>query len=140
MADTSAIDAAVMAILSSDATLTTLLPGGVHWDLATAGATKFVIVSQVEHGDTYTLPGACLWERVVYLVKAVASGTSGTAVKDGAARIHTLLQDTTLTVTAYHPAMVVQRVQRVRYTEVDEVTDARWHHRGGHYEVLITPQ
>jgi hypothetical protein len=59
-------------------------------------------------------------------------------VKTAAARIHTLLQLGTLTATGY-TLMRLARLERVRYTEVDEDTDARWQHRGGHYEVMVSP-
>jgi hypothetical protein len=140
VADSSEVDSALIAILSSDATLMALMPGGVAWEVATAGTTKFVLVSQIEHGDTYELPGPIAWERFLYLVKAVAQGSSGTDVRPAAARIHELLQDAPLVPTGYHPRMVLQRTDRIRYTEVDEVTDERWQHRGGHYEVLVCPQ
>jgi hypothetical protein len=138
-ADTSALDAAVIALLSGDAALMALMPGGVWWDLANA-STDFVIVSEMDHSLDYTIgPGTAL-ENVLYLVKAVTRDTSGTAVRDAAQRIFELLQDATITVTGYHPSASVRRVRRIRYTELDEETNQRWQHRGGHYEVRITPQ
>jgi|SRR5262245_29991328 len=140
MADSSDVDAALIAKLQADATLMGLMPDGVAWDVAAAGATQFVLVSQIEHSDTYVLPGPVGWERFLYLVKGVTRGSSGSQVRQAAARIHALLQDGTLTATGYYPRMVLQQLERIRYTEVDETTDERWQHRGGHYEVLICPQ
>jgi hypothetical protein len=140
MADTSAIDEAVVQRLATDSTLLATLPGGVAWDVAVAGATKFVIVSQVEHDDAYVMGPGIARERIVYLVKAVAQGTSGTDVRSGAARIQALLQDQIKALApAGYTVILAQRIQRIRYTEVDEVTDQRWQHRGGHYEIQACP-
>jgi Protein of unknown function (DUF3168) len=140
VADTSDLDAAVINKLATDPVLTSTLPGGVGWDIASVpGATKFMIVSQVEHDDAYVMPGRGIArERIVYLVKAVTKGSSGTEVRAAAKRIQQLLQDQPLPVDGY-TVIVVQRLQRIRYTEVDEMTDERWQHRGGHYEIQACP-
>jgi hypothetical protein len=141
MADTSDIDAALAQKLAADPVLAALLPGGVWWDVAAAStppATKFVIVSQVEHDDVYAL-GLGGRERIVYLVKAVTKGNSGTEVRAAAKRIHAVLQDQPLEPDGYK-VIVVQRIQRLpRHTEIDEATDERWQHRGGHYEIQACP-
>lgn len=137
MPDSSDVDAALSAKLLADGALAALMPDGIWFDIATHGATRFVIVSQLAHEDAYMFEGVA-WERFLYLVKAVAKSSTGADVKAAAARIHTLLQDGTLTVTGYE-LMVMQRTERVRYTEVDEDTDERWQHRGGQYEVLVSP-
>jgi len=139
MAESSAVDAAVIGVLATDAELTALMPGGVWWALAPADRDLFVLVSHAEHADAYALPGGVLWERFEYLVKAVQRGTSGAAVDAAAARIHALLQDAALTVAGYYAPMLIQRVRVVRYPEVDEVTDQRWQHQGAYYELMITP-
>lgn len=137
MADTSAVDAAILAKLLGDSTLMALVPDGVYWDIAKSSATRFVIVSQLAHEDTYQLGGSA-WEVGEYLVKAVIKETSGVDAKTAAARIHTLLQDASLTITGYG-LMRIQRAERVRYTEIDDDADARWQHRGGRYSVWVTP-
>lgn len=137
MPDSSAVDNALVAKLSGDATLMGLIPGGVFFDYSPANVTQVVIVSQLAHEDAYQFRGSA-WERFVYVVKAVALSTSGANVASAAARIHTLLQDGTLTITGYG-LMVMQRLERVRYTEVDQDNDQRWQHRGGQYEVFVSP-
>jgi hypothetical protein len=136
--DSSEVDTALVAKLAGDGALMALMPGGVAWDVATAGATKFVIVSQVEHEDHPVMPNRTGWERFVYLVKAVTNGPSGTEVRQAAARIQALLQHGTLTPVGY-ALIAMQRTMRIRYLEIDEATDQRWQHRGGHYEVLVSP-
>jgi len=138
VADTSDVDAAIIARLSSDPTLRALMPDGVFWEVATLnGPTRFVVVSQLDHEDVYVLHGV-LWERFTYLVKAVAEGASALAVKAAADRIRQLLHEQALPIAGYQ-CQVCRRTQRVRYTEESQDTDQLWQHRGGEYEVLATP-
>jgi hypothetical protein len=140
--DSSAVDDAIVTTLSSDPTLTQLLPGGVAFDIAAQGATAFVIVTLMHHEDHYSMVDAIdpasLIERSIYLVKAVNQNASGSVVRQGAHRIHQLLEGGALAATGY-TLMKMERIERVRYTEVDHATTARWQHRGGHYEVWVTP-
>lgn len=138
MADTSDIDAAVVGRLLADATLMALMPDGVYWDVAKQGATRFVIVSQVFHLDA-PMQATTAYEQVTYLVKAVELATSGANIQAAAARINVLLHDTTFTVTGYS-LMNSQRIERVRYVDPDpEDPDVRWQHRGGRYELTVSP-
>jgi hypothetical protein len=139
VADTTAVEAAVIAILSGDASLMALCPGGVHWDLAPAGLTAFVIVSQIDHDDAYAMTPAPMWERPLYLIKATTQGASRVIVTQAAARIYALLHEQPLAAAGY-TLMLMQRIKRVpNYLEVDELTDERWAHCGGHYEILVSP-
>ena len=137
--DSSEVDKAVIGVLTADAALMALMPGGVWWDLADA-ASHFVIVSGMDHADEYAMPGRTLQESFLYLVKAVTKGASGSDVKAAALRIDQLLDNRTLYVPGYHPSNCLRRVKRERFTELDESTNERWQHRGGRYEVRITPQ
>ena len=138
MASPNAVDAALIGYLAADATLTTQLPDGVFMDAAPPGAQRFVVVQGVEHeaaeGFTETL-----WERYVYFVRAVTLSTEGSRSIAGSDRIHALLHNVPLTVVGYS-WMTTLRVKRDRYPELDPVdTDMRWQHRGGHYEVWLSP-
>jgi hypothetical protein len=138
MPDSSAVDAAVISRLVNDATLQGLMPDGVYWDVAAHGKTRFVIVSQVIHEDEAMFDGDA-FERFTYLVKAVEKTTTGANIQAATARIQTLLHRATFLVTGYG-LMSSRRVERIRYTEVDEVNaDVRWQHRGGRYEVWCSP-
>lgn len=146
MADSNAVDAAVFTRLT-EPTLVGLMPGGVFADVSAGTPTKFVIVSMLAHEDEYMFGGVA-FERFVYLIKAVEKITTGAGnVKAASARIHTLMQCHTaaqraavqLTIDGYTHEHT-KRLERVRYTEVDSVDkDIRWQHRGGHYEVLVSP-
>jgi hypothetical protein len=137
--DSSDVDNALVAKLLADATLATLMPGGVFMDEAPAGAEQFVIVSLVDAHDDPMFRG-CAAEDMLYLVKAVELST--VAVKNSkaaAARIQVLLEQGTLTPTGYS-LMTMRRESRVRYTEVDDKdASIRWQHRGGRYQIVVSP-
>lgn len=136
MAD--AVDTALVAKLAGDATLTGLMPDGVFWDVAPSGSTRFVIVSLLYHEDT-DMFGGTAYQMGTYLVKAVELSGSAANTKSAAARIDALLNNQTLTV-AGMTHMLTRRAERVRYVEVDaEQKDARWQHRGGRYDVWVSP-
>ena len=137
MPDSSAVDSAVISRLLGDATLQGLMPDGVFWDIAAPGKTRFVIVSQVIHEDEASFTQTA-FERFTYLVKAVENSSSGANILAAAARIHVLLHDATFTVTGYG-LMASHRIERVRFTEVDDLNAyVRWQHRGGRYEVEVS--
>lgn len=140
MPDSSEVDDAVLDYLAEDETLAALLPDGVAWDLALQNATAFVIVSQLAHEDNHVQGGvaACI-ERFRYLVKAVHKSSSGLTTKDAARRIQELLNAATSLAIPGYVVMRIDRAERVRYTEVDQTTLARWQHRGGQYDVWVTP-
>ena len=139
MPDPSEVDAAIVAKLAGDATLLALMPDGVYVDVAPSGKTQFVIVSLATHHDEPMINSGTAFELSQYLVKAVEQSNSGTTVKTAAARIDALLQHVALTITGYSHA-ITRRAERVRYTEVDEVNrDIRWQHRGGRYDVMVSP-
>jgi hypothetical protein len=138
VSDAAQVDAALVTLLASDATLAALLPDGVFMDVAPAGKTKFAIVSLEAHEDTEGF-GAALYERSVYMVKAVVLATSGIDADTAAFRIHTLLQSTILAIAGYTHTSTL-RLERVRYPEVDAIdADVRWQHSGGHYEIFVSP-
>lgn len=142
MADTTEVDAGLMTHLRNDATLATYASGGVWWDLAPAGLTHFVIVSQQDHEDVPVMAGSKAYEALIYLVKFVGAGASETEskAKSGASRIDALLEGQTFSATGYG-IKPVRRMERVRYTEDEMSADAqqvvrRWQHRGGLYQVM----
>jgi hypothetical protein len=138
--ESSAIDVALLALLQTDASLLAVMPDGVWWEVAPPGAERFVVVSLLHESDTSGFGGRMV-EDALYLVKAVALSTLPTASQDvraGAARIDELLERGTLTADGY-TTMLLERRERVRITEIDEVDEnIRWFHRGGHYAVLMS--
>jgi hypothetical protein len=139
MADPVEVDKAVIARLLADAPLMAICNDGIYWDIARHGATRFVIVSLVDHADTDTFNGAA-YEEFEYFVKAVVLSTTGADVNTAAARIHAALQDAPLTPVGY-TTMRCRRSGRIPpMTEPDDDNpDARWQHRGGRYSVWVSP-
>lgn len=141
--DSSDIDQSIIATLGADSTLLSYCPGGVYWQEAPPGSTRFVAVSLIASVDEATFDGRAT-EDGLYLVKAVMSSKANGNIKAAAARIDVLLDDP-LTLGLGSPPSIPGytfiacfREERIRYTEVD-VDDAStlWHHRGGLYRVQM---
>ena len=138
MADSGELDKALVAKLGTDMTLLGYMTNGVYWDEAPQGSTKFVIVSLVSAEDVQQFGGRD-HEDALYLVEARALSTASANVAAAAARIDALLDNGTLTITGYN-LMLLQREERIRMTEVDDVDPSiRWYRRGGHYRVMAAP-
>ena len=140
MIDPNEIDRAIVGVLSADPTLAGLLPGGVYWDLAPIGTTAFAIVGLSTSRGLAELNDGTTARTFVYLVKAVAHGTSSSPTAAADARIQALLDHGSLTLSAAAGCslMVMRWIDRVRYTESTTASEI-WQHRGGRYEVTVTP-
>jgi hypothetical protein len=139
MPDPVEVDKAVIARLLADAPLMALCSDGIWWDVAKHGATRFVIVSQIDHADVDMFNGAA-FEEFEYMVKAVVLSTTGVDVNTAAARIHIALQDAPLTPTGYTVTRCRRTGRVPAFTEPDDDNpDARWAHRGGTYQVVVSP-
>lgn len=139
MADSSALDAALTALLLNDATLMALVPDGVYFDQAAGtGAQRYVQVSITSAIDT-TMFGGRAFEAPTYLVLACMLSSAGGNIAAAAARIDELLDGTDLAATGYAPAPL-QRMRRVRQSDPDGLDPSlRWHTRGGEYGALVAP-
>lgn len=142
MSDSSAIENALIKKLRDDTALSTLLPGGVFFDVADEGSTKFAIVSQATAHDQPMFKGRA-YEDYNFLVKAVVLNDVASVAKQAAARIDELLDPqppaspATLDVVGYR-LMVMRRIDRVRYSDPDpQDSQIVWQHRGGHYQVMV---
>ena len=140
MPDSQDIDTALLMKLSSDPTLLGYMPNGVYFDEAPPNFTRFVRITLVDEHDESRFESRA-YEDARYLVMAVALSTAPNAaanVKSAAAQIDTLLEGALLMVTGY-ATMVVEREERIRTTEVDDVDPTvRWYHRGGQYHVVMS--
>lgn len=145
MAESSAIDSAVIGVLAADATLIGLMPGGVYYQLAPPNTQQFVIVSIADSADQQMF-GSRAWESVLYLVKAVEFSSLTVPhnnARAAAERIDALLDPqppappATLTIPGFGTMVVQREGRRVRDFETD-AKDAtiRWAHRGAHYRVM----
>jgi len=139
VADLAAVDAALVAVLSADATLQGLCPDGVYRDTAPAGSSRYVIVSLITHVTEEGF-GAALYERFVYAVKAVLPATTGVDANAAALRIHGLLYRTILAPIAGYTHMATLRLEPIRYMDGDAIDDdLRYQHAGAQYEISVSP-
>jgi hypothetical protein len=142
MPDSSAIMNALIAKLGAHAPLLALMPDGVYEDEASAGMTRFVIVSQILAIDEDVFQKRA-WEDALYLVEARTR--DGGDVAAAAHEIEALLAPpwpaapATLAVAGYG-LMDLAREEFVRGVEGDAIDPSiRWKRRGGHYRVMVTP-
>lgn len=134
-----AIDQALIGALANDATLSALAPGGVFRGVAPQSVTApYVIVDMVTAEDMPQLQFGTAFESLLYLVKAVAPGTSAGAAQSAADRVHVLLQNAVLSISGYR-CMLCQREERIAYVEINNSSDLRYQHRGGLYRVMVDP-
>jgi Protein of unknown function (DUF3168) len=110
------LDKAIYTLLSGDATLTSLAPGGVWRGVAPVSVTgTFVSFTKLDSQDDYTL-GMRATSLATYQVKAITPGESAVPAMDAAARIDALLTDATLSLDAGR----VLSVRRSQTNELDE--------------------
>lgn len=144
MADSSAVDAAIVGRLAADAQLLVLCPGGVYFAAAPRGRTMgFVLVALVAAFDEAVFAEAPALRRAIeditYSVHAVVMESAMSQAEAAAARIDALLEDSPLTIPGFG-WMSTRRAERIRYSEVDSVdSNIRWQHHGGQYRVQVTP-
>jgi len=138
MADTGAIDAAVLTRLASDPELLGYMPNGVYWGLAAQESLRYVIVTLATAADSAQFGQTAIEERD-YMIEAVGCSTVNPAVHQAARRIHDLLQDQPLTIDGYG-WMSTYRTEPIHYTDADDANQSiQWRHRGGFYRVQATP-
>lgn len=145
MPDSSDIENALVAALSRDPTLLSLMPNGVYFGLAPEQSTQYVLVSLVDAHDEPMFGGRA-FEQYVYAVRAVEVSTVGTRnVKAASARIDAILDPPppapplSLTIPGY-ALKLSRRQERIRFDEIDEVDRSiRWSHRGAQYSVWVAP-
>ena len=75
MADSSNIDAALLAVLAADATLAGLMPDGVWIDVAPPGSKQFVRISLDDERDEAVFVAGRAIEDALFLVEAVELST-----------------------------------------------------------------
>lgn len=145
MADSSAVDSAVIAHLAQDATLAALLPGGVHFGLAPQGSkAAFALVRLDDSAEIPVFAEIPAQRRAIevltYEVQAVVQTSAMAPATDAAARIDALLEDQPLAVPGFTWLSTV-RVGRIRDPGELDPSDKsiRWQHHGGRYRVEVTP-
>lgn len=133
------VEKALIGKLSADAELIGYLSDGIYYDLARQGATRFGIVSLSTSRGLYELNDGETFRAFTYVVKAVVLGNGNDPVAKADARIQALIDRQPLALPPESGAslMVARWVDRVRYTET--ANNEFWQHRGGRYEITVTP-
>jgi hypothetical protein len=138
LADSAAVDTAVISALYADATLMGLLPDGVYFGTAPQSKTKCAIVTLPAHHDSDQFQGTA-FEEFTYMVKALVRDNGVTTANQAAARIDVVMR--TLPAPAGYLLTLSRRGEHIAYTEPDPVNpDQMWQHRGGLYELWVEPQ
>lgn len=128
-----AVDKWLYTVLHGDATLLAAAAGGIHADAAPMGTTGvYVVYAMMANADLLTLSGVRMFNRNMYVVKAVGEGASYSVVKTAAERIDTLIRRTSGSVTG---ALILSCVREeiVRYSEL--VEQKQFRHLGGLYRI-----
>jgi hypothetical protein len=140
VADSTLVDAAILATLNADATLLGFLPHAVWFDEAPQGSAKFGIVRLEDHKDERRFEGRS-HEDALYRVIAVVRTTesnAGPTMQSAAARMDALLEGALFTVAGFEP-MTAVRERRVRDTQTDVVDPTiRFMFCGGLYRVVMS--
>lgn len=139
MINANEVERALIGKLSADAELIGYLPDGVFYDLARQGATRFAIVSLSRARGQYELNDGESFRALTYIVKAVCLDTDSDPIAKADARIQALIDRQPLALSPESGAtlMAARWVDRIRYTETEN--NQVFQHRGGQYEITVTP-
>ncbi len=125
-----AIEKALYARLTGDATLMALATGGVWRGVAPVGTNGVIVVfAHAAENDFYALSNRAVSESS-YLVKAVAPGETATPAWDAANRIDVLLNDYAMTLDT-GTVLSIRRERVTSFTELDG--GEQYQHAGGYY-------
>jgi hypothetical protein len=139
----SAIDIAVMTALKTDATLTTLAPGGVYRDIAPEAVVNaalqssgqvFGVVTLQSAPQHYSFSATRAFEECRYLVKFVSPSTSPIGAQAAMDRAEIVLASVTASGFAISCS---RREERISYVEADG--PVYWQHRGVSWLIMASP-
>jgi hypothetical protein len=137
--NSSALDLAIVTVLSADAQLRALMPDGVYLEAAPPGADQFVKVGLVENVDL-DVQGGRAQEEVLYSVVAVglSRNTNNQTAMQAADRIDALLADPAPFAIEGYTFVSCHRDEPGRIgfeTPSDQDPTVRWLNRGAHYRL-----
>ena len=139
MADTGAVDAALLDLLRADAALLGICPDGIQYGIADPAAQRFVLVDRLDHSVDLRMFGAAAGEGFVYLVKAVLPEPTSRNAREAARLIRARLDGAVgLAADGFALMAPIAEIESVRLVEVDEShPERRVQHWGGQYSVLV---
>lgn len=132
----SAISEALVAKLKADTTLTMLAPGGIWLKQAPSALKTTHVVYTLAAGDNEGQFDGVAWKERYYVIETIA--TTKSAADAAAARIETLLDGGTLTITGYTCMKVEAQGDEVEDLETVN-GDTRYYHSGDTYMVMACP-
>jgi hypothetical protein len=139
VAETGAVDAALLELLRADAALLAVCPDGVQYGIADPQCQRFVLVDRLDHAVDLRLFGGAAAESFVYLVKSVLPEPTSRNAREAARLIRARLDGSSALAPAGYALMApIAEVASVRAVEVDEANmDRRIQHWGGQYAVIV---
>lgn len=136
VADSSAIENALIARLGADAALLALMPNGVYYGVAPPGSTRYVTVLIDTSADVAAF-GKRAQEDTRYRVHAVGLSSDHPDMRAAAYRIDQLLEDEPIDVDGFVWA-TLYRVSRIRDADPDPSNPSlTWQYRGGIYRAVF---
>jgi len=139
LAETGAIDAALLQLLRADAALLAVCPDGIQFGIADPAAQRFVLVDRFDHSVDLRMFGAAAGEAFVYLVKAVLPESTSRNAREAARLIRARLDGSqALAADGYALMAPIAEIESIRLVEVDESNpERRVQHWGGQYSILV---
>jgi hypothetical protein len=126
--------------LSTDSSLMTLAPGGVHRGSAPSGtATPFVVIAHQAGRDSLTMNRTRLMSKILYQVRAVGPAKNTTAIEGAANRIDTLLKKEPGAPPESVSGGLIDAYYREEPLQFDEIVPPgdKWSNYGGLYRLEI---
>lgn len=125
--------------LASDATLTTLAPGGVWEDPSPQGPSSPIVVIGYETAVTQHCGGGRAVTEFYYAVKVVGAASAIAAIRAAALRINALLDMGPIVPhgLAGYSVLTSKCTEPISYPDPEPVTGIRFEHRGGHYRIDV---
>ena len=128
-----AVDNALYALLSADAQLRSLAPGGVFRNTADQDAeTPFVTFNQQDGRRDYTF-GSVI-RPLTYQIKAVDQNEDSEPAQRVQERLEALLQGAVLSLDGGRRTLIVSQTGDIEYEEPGE---RPWQHVGGTWEITV---
>jgi Protein of unknown function (DUF3168) len=138
VAETGAVDAALLDLLRGDAALLALCPDGIQYAVADPTSKRFVLVDRIAADVDRRLFGGAAWEAFVYLVKAVLPEPTSRNAREAARLIRARLDGAVMTPDGYALLAPIEEIEPIRLVEVDSANpDRRVQHWGGQYAVIV---
>ena len=138
MAETGAVDAALLDLLRADTALLAICPDGIQYAIADPACQRFVLVDRLAADVDRRLFGGAAWEAFVYLVKAVLPEQTSRNAREAARLIRARLDGATMTPDGYALLAPIEEIEPIRLVEKDTMNpERRVQHWGGQYAVIV---